>query len=202
MSATGRGSERIAMDTYPTPSWTVRRLLEFPLVNRLISAPNLICLDPCGGDGSIIRAARPAFATTTAFTAVEIRPECEEKLKRCADRVVIADYLTTPCKADLIITNPPFLLAQEFIEKSISECPLSFYLLRLNFLGTAKRVEFWKTHMPWAVFVLPNRPSFDPSKPGGTDATEYAWFGFTQTKNVCAELHILGPTELEERSIG
>ena len=202
MSATNRGGERIASDNYPTPSYAVRRLLELPLVQRLVGAPNLVCLDPCAGEGSIIRAARPMLDPATKFVGVEIRPECAPSLGRSCT-ATIGDYLAMPpIRADLIITNPPFSRAQKFIEKSIAECPLSFYLLRLNFLGAAKRHEFWKAHMPWAVFVLPNRPSFDPAKPGGTDATEYAWFAFTDKKNVCSELHVLGLTSREERSIG
>ena len=84
------------------------------------------------------------------------------------------DYLTTPFeKVDLILTNPPFSLAQEFIEKAIKEADTVIMLLRLNYLGSQKRNIFWNKFPPTALHVLSKRPSFTGS---GTDATEYAWF--------------------------
>jgi len=74
---------------------------------------------------------------------------------------------------DLIITNPPFKIALEFLEKSLTESKTVIYLLRLNFLGTLKRKEFWNANQPTHLFTLAKRPSFTGK---GTDATEYAWF--------------------------
>ena len=83
------------------------------------------------------------------------------------------DYLKVNFKSDLIVTNPPFSLALEFLEKSLREAEVVVYLLRLNFLGSQKRKPFWEKNPPSHIFVLSKRPSFTGK---GTDATEYAWF--------------------------
>jgi hypothetical protein len=50
------------------------------------------------------------------------------------------DYLDAAFpEVDLIVTNPPFSIAAEFLEKSLTEASCVVYLLRLNFLGTKRR---------------------------------------------------------------
>lgn len=211
MSATGRGTERRESDFYSTPSWAVRRLLEAPIVMRLLArrsggTPGLV-LDPCAGDGSLIRAARPLLPNY-AFSAIELREEMDRPLSRVmqpSESIAITNYLETDTEADFILTNPPYSLAQEFIVKARHDASCVFMLLRLNFLASKTRHQFWKEHMPWGIFVLPNRPGFDDRKPGKTDATEYCWMAFNGASDitpVCSELHILGLTNNEERSLG
>jgi hypothetical protein len=74
---------------------------------------------------------------------------------------------------DGIITNPPFSLATDFIDRSLSEADFFAYLLRLNFWGSKKRKGWWQGKSPSHQFTLSERPSFTGK---GTDATEYAWF--------------------------
>jgi len=87
------------------------------------------------------------------------------------------DYLTTrhPERFDLIITNPPFSLAMEFLLKLLDEADTVIYLLRLNMLGSQARRDFWNNRPPTHLFPLARRPSFTGN---GTDATEYAWFAW------------------------
>lgn len=86
------------------------------------------------------------------------------------------DYLTSAWSSpvDMIITNPPFRLAKEFLEKSLSEAEVVVYLLRLGFLESKKRREFNQMHPPTNLIVLSERPSFTPD--GNTDRTAYGWF--------------------------
>jgi hypothetical protein len=74
--------------------------------------------------------------------------------------------------ADVIIMNPPYKLAMEFVEHAIESAGVTVCLLRLAFLASQKRAAFWREH-PADVYVLPKRPSFTG---GGTDSTDYAWF--------------------------
>ena len=76
-------------------------------------------------------------------------------------------------KPDIIITNPPFKLAKEFLEKSLQEADVCIYLLRLGFLESKKRLEFNQQNPPTNLIVLSARPSFVA---GGTDKTAYAWY--------------------------
>lgn len=92
--------------------------------------------------------------------------------------LVYQDFLKLDWKSpmpDVLITNPPFSLAIEFIEHSMRLFPGAYlaFLLRLNFLGAQARSAFWRRHAP-DVYVMPKRPSFTPD--GKTDSTEYAWF--------------------------
>ena len=85
-----------------------------------------------------------------------------------------ADFLELPAPAkpyDLVITNPPFQLAMEFVQHAmrfIQPAGAVAMLLRLNWLASLKRADFLRRFCP-DVHVLPRRPSFTGR---GTDATE------------------------------
>ena len=76
---------------------------------------------------------------------------------------------------DVIITNPPFSLAMEFLNKSLAvttEKGIVIMLLRLGFMASKKRYEFMKENPPTDLYILHKRPSFTGK---GTDSQEYAW---------------------------
>ena len=54
-------------------------------------------------------------------------------------------------------------------------------LLRLNYLGSITRHEWWKSSPPIAIHVLSKRPSFTGT---GTDATDYGWFAWDKTDRI------------------
>lgn len=153
MSATNRGTIRNVNDFYPTPLYTIDSLIKNIDFNKVSSF-----LEPCKGDGIIYNNINCSIKTYC---------ELSEEIPK--------NYLnTTYGKFDLIITNPPFSLAKEFLEKSIKEADCVCYLLRLNFLGSQKRKLFWENiSTPNKLLVLSKRPSFTGK---GTDATDYAWF--------------------------
>lgn len=118
-----------------------------------------------------------------------------------------SDYLNTDVlnvlgeQPTLIITNPPFSIAAQMIEKAISDVKLGGYvvaLLRLIFFGSKERESFFKNHMPEYCFVHHIRMSFTDKKDsegftvydkngkpkkGGTDSIEYAHFVFRKGHN-------------------
>jgi hypothetical protein len=149
MSATNRGGKRQAQDSYQTPAWCIDALLPYIDWPRAVSF-----VEPCRGNGHI-------------YDRVPLSD------KRYAELSEGIDYLATPFgPVDLIITNPPYSLALAFLEKSLAEASTVIYLLRLNFLASKGRVEFWRQNRPDHVLVLTPRPSFVN---GGNDACEYAW---------------------------
>jgi hypothetical protein len=173
VSAAGRnlkGNERRADDFYATPAWctnTIARYLQRG--NDLVSV-----LDPCCGDGAILDVLEIAWNTRERL-GIEIDAQRAFHSGR-RHNVLHADALekTWP-EADLLVTNPPYSLAMEFIAKAIdwigSTGREAAFLTRLNFLGSQKRATFHRRH-PCDIHVLPKRPSFTN---GGTDATEYCW---------------------------
>jgi hypothetical protein len=169
MSATNRGAKRRDNDCYPTPLPAIDALLPYIQI-----APGTIFLEPCKGKEERILQRIPC----------DMRLWCE-----LAEGV---DYLTTPASGiDLIITNPPFALALEFLQKSLTEAATVIYLLRLNFLGSQKRRPFWRANRPSHVLVLAERPCFTGD--GKTDSIEYAWFCWDRAGMVTlpAGVHVL-----------
>lgn len=87
-----------------------------------------------------------------------------------------------------IITNPPFSKAQEFVEHALEIINRGgdvIMLLRINFLGSAKRIPFWRINQPYKIIIVTPRPSFTKK---GVDNCEYAWFiwrdGYHENKTI------------------
>jgi hypothetical protein len=94
--------------------------------------------------------------------------------------IVGADYLTTDItnimanRPDCIITNPPFNMAIEIIQKALDDVDVGGYvvmLLRLNFFGSKGRKPFWTHNLPMCCYVHSERMRF--LNTGGTDSIEY-----------------------------
>lgn len=187
MSATNRGAERRADDFYETPGWCVWRLLEtLPLPLRGM------WLEPCAGNLAIVGAVNGFEGYGPTWTTNDIRLESSANF-----HFNFLDYDLAQARWDVVITNPPFSLAAEFIRHALPLAPWVVMLLRLNFLGSAKRSAFFRKEMP-DVYVLPNRPSF--TEDGRTDATEYAWMVWTPERGrTRGALEVLAETPAEER---
>jgi len=171
MSATGRnleGNERRELDFYETEGWVTRSILEAVDVSGSV-------LDAGCGTGAILREVIKRNAQKISVArGVELDPVRAAKAKETATpNVWCGDFLTMgPAETpwDVVIANPPYALAQEFVDHARVLGTLVIFLLRLNFLGSAAK---FAKYMP-DVYVLPKRPSFTGD--GRTDATEYAWF--------------------------
>lgn len=169
MSAAGRGAVRKEADFYPTPFDAIA-----PIIKHL-NLPRGDWLEPSAGEGAIIAAVNK-LRRDVFWTACELRPQAARQIKTVdptadifCDDFLRADWLD---HYKVAILNPPFSLALEFIEKCMSVADWVVCLERINFLGSAKRNDFWRAHAP-DVYLLSKRPSFVG---GPTDSTEYAWF--------------------------
>lgn len=171
MSSTNRNSVRHEADYYVTPVDSIIDFLDAPGSPSLNYSGDTV-LDPCaGGDAkhpmSYPEALRRYYGDFDIDT-VDIRADSRAAIK--------ADYLTwTPQKQyNIIITNPPFNLALEIIQKALCDVAdkgLVIMLLRLNFFGSQKRSAWLKNNMPSWCYVHSKRMSF--SDCGGTDSIEY-----------------------------
>lgn len=83
-----------------------------------------------------------------------------------------------------IITNPPFKYAQEFVKKAIDIIPIGnkvAMFLRIQFLETKERKEFFKLYPPKIIYVSSSRilcamnGEFENYKKNGSVAC-YCWF--------------------------
>ena len=159
MSSTNRGSVRRPVDHYATP-WEAFSVI-LPWLPK-----NIHFHDPAAGDGRLIRWLRESGRDATGsdlfpqITGNDVYPETP------------VDYLKDTVSKRFTITNPPFGLAQEFCDHALKNSLEVMMLLRLNFLGSQKRKEWWKLHEPDCIFVLSARPDFTGD---GGDSCEYCW---------------------------
>ena len=170
MSATNRGSKRIESDFYATPLDCIQNFINnYGQINGEV-------LEPSAGNGNIVSVIKQNGNNNVL--ALELREEERNALLAIADEVEIDDFLNFESDKhfDYIIGNPPYSLAQEFLEKCFeiaNENTVIIMLLRTAFLESKKRYQFWQDHPLNGLYVLSKHPSFTGK---GTDATSYSWF--------------------------
>ena len=134
-------------------------------------------LEPSAGNGNIVKILKEKYPDKN-ITSLELREEEYNNLNELSDRVVIDDFLyrNIQNKYDIIIGNPPYSLAIEFVKKSLNclkDDGILIFLLRTAFLESRGRYKFWQENPLTGLLTLSKRPSFTGH---GTDATSYSWF--------------------------
>lgn len=178
ISSTNRSDARNfhVSDYYRTPIPKIKEFLsEFSKHENILNSKIRI-LDPCaGGDNtnpmSYPTAIQEFSNQDISIDTVDIRDDSRANLKQ--------DYLKFQSKEkyDVIITNPPFNISLDIINKALNDVKEDGFvimLLRLNYLGGKVRQELWKNNMPKYIFVHNKRMSFTDDKK--TDSIEYAHF--------------------------
>lgn len=156
-------------DDFPTPCWATRALVEH--VIGVEAVRGLSCLEPACGRGYMARPLAEYFGRVDAADAYHygFGP--------------VRDFLTYPYEAkshDWVITNPPFRLAEEFVEQSLTVARKGVAILaRTVFLESVGRYEGIFSRTPPAVFAQFSERV--PMVKGRVDqkastATGYAWF--------------------------
>ena len=95
-----------SLDNFPTPPWATRALIEHVIKTELQDAE---CLEPACGAGHMSRPLAEYFGTVYSSDIADYGfGEVQDFLDKKEDR-----------KYDWVITNPPFKLAEKFIEKAL-----------------------------------------------------------------------------------
>lgn len=163
-----RAEPKDSRDDFPTPPWATRALIEHVIgPSRVLGRT---CIEPACGAGHMSQPLAEYFAEVRSYDA---HPYGFGKIR---------DFLTNPYEpnaADWVITNPPFRLAQEFIQRGLSVAKEGVaVLVRTVFIESVGRyVELFSKNPPqkFAQFVerVPMvRGRLDAK---ATTATGYAW---------------------------
>ncbi len=167
MSATNRGAVRNKDDSYYTPDALALECCRVLARDVVGTSPRCI-LEPSSGGGAFVRAADTTWPAAE-IAAVDVNPGQWVQYVMPFESYPITDF-------DLIVGNPPYLLAEQHIRLAMSKLErggVLAFLLRVNFLGSRARAALWKDHPISSFYVIRPRPSFTG---GQSDATEYALF--------------------------
>lgn len=112
-------------------------------------------LEPCCGGGHIAKRINEFFTNKREIT-------CMDLVDRGYPDTIVQDFLTyeTDKRWEGIITNPPFSLSKEFIEKGmelLTDSGQMAMFLKIQFLEGAKRKEFFEKYPPKYIYVFRNR---------------------------------------------
>jgi hypothetical protein len=157
---------------HPTEPWVVEALLSSPL----IALPGGLWIEPCAGTGSIVKAVNRTRDVMWALGEIDGAHEpALRSIMRDCDALVMGDWVTSPWPfpmASVLIMNPPFSHATEFVEAAFARAQHVVMLHRGGWFGTP-RASWLRKFCPDDL-ALDGRPSF--SGDGATDMSEYSWF--------------------------
>lgn len=165
MTAVGgrRTASRKGADYYPTPAWATEALLIYEQFEGTIK-------EPCCGEGFMAEVLENAGYDVIASDKYDYgygKVKNAFKIKR----------------ADNIITNPPFNLAEKLARKFVRVTDNKVaLLLRLSFLESARRYAFFEEYAPTRIYIFTERVSMYPAKTAkskkkkATGTVAYAWF--------------------------
>lgn len=175
-----RHSSLDALDFFPTPPWATRALCEIVLPQALgVTLEGANVWEPACGEGHMAEVLREYCGD---LLASDVR-DYGYKKTWCLGSFVGEglDVIQSPVTrvADWVITNPPFNLAEAFLDRGLREAEGVALLLRSNFIDTQGRYEriFSKTP-PAVVAQFSERVPMHQGRwdPDGDTATAYAWF--------------------------
>jgi hypothetical protein len=162
------GRERSAADFYPTPpaaSWPFVQAVD-PAI-RAISGGRV--WEPACGDGAL---AETLHAAGLEVTATDLHSYGYD------GQFQTVDFLRTRrALAPVVVTNPPFNLATEFIEHALGRLRVEGLglLLKATFWHAGSRVGLWRRFPPRAIYPLAWRVDFTGEGASTMDLTWFWW---------------------------
>ncbi|WP_291626124.1 NAD(P)-dependent oxidoreductase [Clostridium sp.] len=174
LAGTSTTRERAENDYYATSYGSIKALLD-----NVEFTGNF--LEPCVGGGHIVEVIKQYYPNEDIFYMDIVDRGYEDTL---VDNFLEHDFKGQ--KFDNIITNPPYSLAQEFLERSmeiINENGKVAMFLKIQFLEGVKRREMFKKYPPKYIYVFTKRQNTwrngsavdEKGKPWATTMC-FAWF--------------------------
>ncbi|KKM93418.1 hypothetical protein LCGC14_1208500 [marine sediment metagenome] len=170
------GNKRKLLDFYPTPIELCRTFLLEVLPDYKVDGRESFVLDPGAGTG-VWGDALVEIDDNVNITGIEIDSKlfCNPNYNRwIVNDFISPDNYHLLHKYDLVIGNPPFYVARQFIEKSyglLRDGGVMSFLLRLSFLESITRYNrFWPFYTPKYIYVSTRRVSFTGNKKSNSTA--------------------------------
>lgn len=199
---TKSGRERSPRDFYITPPELAKEaMIKFAVDEELLKRERLIILDAGCGTGVWGDAAKwfayfsNGIGYYPAIYGVDIDIQLDDEMKVVYDDWWEQDFLKCEKKGfNLVLGNPPYSLAEEFIRHSLELLDYGgyvYFLLRLSFLeGMGRGKGLFQEFPIKRIYVSSRRPSFfSTNGKHTTDTLAYAMFlwqkgykGKTETK--------------------
>lgn len=182
---TGRNKSerpRRERDFYPTPYGLCLEATRVFFRDEFIPGTGLRVLDAGCADGRWGWAVRNYCGENTNLVGIDIS---DENTPSDYDVFKVMNFLDIDDSSnesfDIVIGNPPYSLADEFVKKSLDLVVPGgyvYFLLRLPFLeGRRRQLELYRKNQPKKVYVLTRRPSFFSTNGRKTvDSLSYAMF--------------------------
>lgn len=136
-----------------------------------------VCLDPSVGGGAFARA-----LPGRVVDVIDTDPNARGLHGHTQGHAWCGSFLSLPRPTeythDVVIGNPPFSLAEDFVRHAVHFAPRVIFLLGCMFQGGAKRRALWLdgpgngANLAWEAVIL-ERPSFRAD--GATDVTIYGF---------------------------
>lgn len=160
----GKKENRKENDFYPTPPDVTHALMKFLHKEcSFIFDTSLKIWEPSCGDGAMSEVIKQYGHTVTS---TELRSDS-------GYGETGIDFLTSnPMTADAIITNPPFNLSEQFINKALGNSRIVCMLLKSQYWHAKKRYHLFNISKPKFVLPLTWRPDFDGR---GAPTMDLAW---------------------------
>jgi hypothetical protein len=140
-----------SLDDFPSPPWATRAICEF-LASLGFDLAMMDCREPCANRGHMVKPLREAFGHVMASDVFDYG---------CG--FPVRDYLfgadDSMDRTDWTFLNPPFRLAQEFIERALRLSRVGVaVIVRTSFLeGQSRCSSLFAAHPPAYVLQLSER---------------------------------------------
>lgn len=173
-------------DDFPTPPWATRALVE-----HIIGVEEVVgktCLEPACGRGYMAEPLSEYFQAVDASDAYVYGYGTQK------------DFLSFPFEAkshDWVITNPPFRLAEDFVDRAFAVARTGVAILaRTVFLESVGRYQTIFRNRPPTIFAqFTERVPMVKGRidPRASTATGYAWFVWELNRETRSELRWVPP---------
>jgi len=165
-----RTEGRDSLDDFPTPPWATRALLRHVIGQDSQSLGRQTCLEPACGVGHMAKVLAEFFGTITCYDIHDYGFGQQR------------DYLKGPIPIgswDWVITNPPFRLAEQFVDRSLEVARQGVAILaRTVFIESVGRYErLFKSRPPTTYAQFTERVPMLKGRldKKATTATSYCW---------------------------